>query len=205
MTDNDDSRIAPPTALYGRPPEMTPREFEEYVVELLKAANSELDDLNIQFHEKIEGVDGTWDFDGTVRFSFNGMKFLILVEAKKHKNSIKRELVELLYSRVQSVGAHKGLLVSTAPFQRGAVNFALTHGIALANITEGRFLYETRDAGGGHEISRAEAASRFGLPTFVSHAYVPADPPNWLQVRQLSLGSEDCPGYVADFLLGRPS
>lgn len=205
MTDDDDSRIARPTAFYGRPPEMTPGEFEEYVVELLKAANSEVDDLNIQLHEKIVGADGEYDLDATVRFSFNGMSFLTIVEAKKHKNPIKRELVQVLFSKVQSVGAHKGLLVSTAPFQIGAVNFAFRHGIALANITEGRFLYETRDADGSHEISRAEAATRFGLPTFVSHAYIPADPPGGLQVRQLSLASENCPGYVADFLLGRPT
>jgi hypothetical protein len=203
MTDDDDSRIAPPTALYG-PPDMTPDEFEEYVVELLKAAHSEVDDLRIQLHEKIEGIDGEYDFDGTVRFSFLGMDFLVLIEAKKHKYAIKRELVQVLYSKVQSVGAHKGFLISTAPFQSGAVNFALTHGIALATVTEGRFLYETRDAGGSHQISRAEAATRFGVPTFVSHVYIPADAPSWLQVRQLSLGSNNCSEYVADFLLGRP-
>lgn len=83
---------------------------------------------------------GTFDFDATARYQFAGMSFLVLVEAKLHKNPIKRELVLVLYQKILSVGAHKGVMVSTAPYQAGAVAFAKTHGIALVTVTEGRFI-----------------------------------------------------------------
>ena len=52
------------------------------------------------------------------------MEFLIVVEAKKHRYPIKRELVQVLHSKIQSVGAHKGVMVSTAPYQNGALDSA---------------------------------------------------------------------------------
>jgi Restriction endonuclease len=56
----------------------------------------------------VEGRDGTYDFDATVRYELAGVAFLILVEAKLHKNPIKRETVQVLHQKLQSVGAQKG-------------------------------------------------------------------------------------------------
>jgi hypothetical protein len=53
----------------------------------------------------------------TVRYQFGGLSILVLVEAKLHKNPIKRKLVQVLYQKVQRAGAHKGVMVSTAPYQ----------------------------------------------------------------------------------------
>jgi hypothetical protein len=39
------------------------------------------------------------DFDATVRYQLAGMSFLVVVEAKLHKNPIKRELVQILSRR----------------------------------------------------------------------------------------------------------
>ena len=85
------------------------------------------------------GVDGSYDVDGTVRFRWGDLDFLVVIEAKYHRNPIKRDVVQVLHSKVQSVGAHKVVLVATAPFQRGALNFAKAYGIALVTVTEGRF------------------------------------------------------------------
>jgi len=41
----------------------------------------------------------TLDFDATVRYQLAGMSFLVVVEAKLHKNPIKRELVQILSRR----------------------------------------------------------------------------------------------------------
>lgn len=205
MSDEDDTRVARPTAFYGRP-EITPGEFEEFVAEqLLGSAQPEVRDLDIKLHEKIAGDDGTYDFDATVRYELAGMSFLVLVEAKLHKNPIKRELVQVLYQKVQSVGAHKGVMVSTAPYQTGALRFAQVHGIALVTVTEGRFLYETRDTGPSPRLSRAEATSRFGDPTFVGHYYGPGDSPGSVRPYLLSPGRGEYSRYVAEFLLGRRS
>jgi hypothetical protein len=201
----DDTRVARPTAFYAQP-EITPGEFEEFVAkQLLESADSEVNDLSISLHEKIAGADGTYDFDTTVRYQFAGMSFLVLVEAKLHRNPIKRELVQVLHQKVQSVGAHKGLMVSTAPYQTGAVKFAKAHGIALVTVTEGRFVYETRDVLPVPQMSREEAADRFGLPAFVGHYYGPGDEPGFTQVWLLSPDRAEYPRRIAKLLLGRPS
>jgi hypothetical protein len=113
----DETRVARPTAMYP-PPDITPGEFEQFVAEqLIGSAYPEVDDLKLTLHEKITRPDGTYDFDATIRFNVAGMSFLVLVEAKHHKNPIKRELIQVLHQKVQSVGAHKGVMVSTAPYQ----------------------------------------------------------------------------------------
>jgi hypothetical protein len=94
--------------------------FEEVVAgELLGAAGSEVDDLTVTVHEKIIGADGAYDFDVTVRYRFAGMAFLVVVEAKMHRNPIKRELVQVLHQKIRSVGAHKGVMVATSPYAGG--------------------------------------------------------------------------------------
>ena len=63
-------------------------------------------------------------------------------------------------------------MIATAPYQRGALEYAKTHGIALAlaTVTEGRFIFKTKAVDKPPTMSRHEAASRFGLPEFVGHA-----------------------------------
>ncbi|WP_405142250.1 restriction endonuclease [Sphaerisporangium sp. NBC_01403] len=191
----NESAVARVTAHYP-PAEISPGEFEEFVTELLGSAQQFVTDLKITLHEKIEGIDGTYDFDATVRYTFAGMSFLLLVEAKRHKNPIKRELIQILYQKVQSVGGHKGVMFSTAPYQRGALEFARKHGIALATVTEGRFTYETKSWNKPPPLSR-EAAARLGFPTFVGHHYGIGSEPN---STSLTLLSPEYPEYVADLL-----
>jgi hypothetical protein len=81
----------------------------------------------VKAHDVVEGVDGAYDFDATVRFSVQGLEFLVVVEAKFHKNPIKRELVQVLHAKAVSVGAQKAVLVAAAHFQRGAIEYAKTH------------------------------------------------------------------------------
>src|SRR5215218_5571353 len=176
MSEPDGTTVSRATAHYPLA-DITPEEFEAFVTELLNAAGSAVDNLTVTLHETVIGVDGTYDFDATVHFELAGMAFLVLVEAKRHKHPIKRELVQILYQKVQSVGAHKGAIISTAPYQSGAVEFAKVHGIALATVTEGRFTFETRAASQAPIMSRKEALERYGLPTFVGHSYGPGTEP----------------------------
>lgn len=79
------------------PAKITPAEFEQFVVELLDSVGPLVESLEVTLHDKIQGTDGVYDFDATVRFGLAGMRFLVLVEAKRHKNPIKRELVQVLH------------------------------------------------------------------------------------------------------------
>lgn len=162
-----------------RPPaeDMSPAEFEEFVAELLRAGSPGLENYMVQAHEVIHGVDGDYDFDATVRFSVLGMDYLVLIEDKRHEHPIKRELVQVLHQKLQSVGAQKAVMISTAPFQRGAIEFAKTHGISLVMVSEGRFTFETRAAAPTPVMSREEARDRYGIPTFVAVCFGPGDTP----------------------------
>lgn len=145
-------------------------EFEEFVVDTLRSMNGNADNLEVKLHEIVEGTDGTFDMDAVMSFEVNGLVFRVLVEAKRHKNPIRREVVQVLHQKVLSAGAHKGLIVATAPFQRGALDFAKVHGIALVVVSEGRFTYEMRSAERLAAPSR-ETAAKMGIPAFVGYAY----------------------------------
>lgn len=194
-----DEEVARPTAHYPAA-QITPAEFEEFTTSLFVALKEtgRISDLRVQNHEVIEGVDGAYDFDATVRFRVAGMEFLILLEAKCHKNPIKRELVQVLYQKLQSVGANKAVLVSTAPFQRGAVEFAITHGVALVTVTEGRFTYEVRHTGRPVALTREEAADVHGIPLAVGHGYSAGDSKGSVRVTVIS---PEYPHYLAEHLL----
>ena len=145
----------------------------------------------VTLHEKIQGPDGTYDFDATVRFDWAGMHFLVIVEAKRHKNPIKRELVQVLHDKLRSVGAQKAIMISTAPYQAGALHYAKAHGVALATVTEGRFTVETRSKNGPPPLTRHQARSQFDLPDFVAHAYLPGQEPGTTSVLLLSAQDPD--------------
>lgn len=193
--------VARPTAHYP-PADITPAEFERFVTRLFDSVEEAggVANLRIQNHEVVQGRDGTYDFDATVRYELAGMAFLVLVEAKLHKNPIKRETVQVLHQKLQSVGAQKAVLVSTAPFQKGALDFALEHGIALVTVTEGRFTYETKAAVTPPALTREQAQKRFGIPVFVGHAYSNGDAPGSIGV---TLMSPEYPEYLAEHLLPR--
>lgn len=184
------------------PADATPAEFEQFVVEVFRATGPEVGELEVQLHERVAGGDGEYDMDGTVRFRWGGVDFLVLIEAKMHKNPIKRDVVQVLNQKVQSTGAHKGVVVSTSNFQKGALEFAKEHGIALVEVTEGRFTYHTRSATDTAPMTREEAADRFGLPTFVGHCYGPADTPGSTLITVIST---EHPDYICQLLLGIPA
>src|ERR1044072_8974451 len=169
-------------------PEITAAEFEELGAGgLLGSASAEVNDLGLPVQDRVAGADVVYNFDATVRYQFAGMAFLVVVEAKLHRNPIKREHVQVLHQKVQSVGAHKGVLVATSRFQSGAVEFATAHGIALVTVTESRFVFTARGRNAGLR-ARFVAAYHGGSTT---------------RSLVLSADDEDHPACVAAVLLGR--
>jgi hypothetical protein len=169
MTDADlppDDTSIGPAQMWHPAPDLGFQDFEAFVTATFEQIAPQVDDLRVQAHERILGGDGEYDFDATVRFRFGGMNFLVLVEAKCHNHPIKRDVVQVLASKVASVGAQKGVIIATAPFQRGALAYAAAHGIALVQVTEGRFTFESRSAESERAMSRQSARDR-GVPDFV--------------------------------------
>lgn len=117
---------------------ITPKEFETFCMETLKAyaLRENLQDFTITENKIIEVDDGTFQIDVYAEFTALGTKNKVLVECKRHSNPIKRELVAVLYDKVRSIGAQKGILISTTGFQSGATKYAQKHGIALWQICD---------------------------------------------------------------------
>jgi hypothetical protein len=173
MSDHSEEAIVPPLLRYP-PADISPAEFEQFVVDALSSMGGDLENYTVTLHETIVGGDGTYDFDATVRYSAMGMSFLLVVEAKQHSYPIKRQDVQVLKQKKDSVAAQKAALFSTAKFQSGAVSFAIAHGIALVYITEGRLTFETRSRD-GHPPPTREVAHEMGVPTVVGRSFSAGD------------------------------
>ena len=127
---------------FPRVASISPSDFELQVKAWLESGASTLESFSAEHREALAGVDGEYEIDVVARFkAFGSAEFLMLVECKKHKHPIKRELVQALRQKQLSLGAHKGMLVSTSPFQSGARDFARTHGIALVEIISGAAVF----------------------------------------------------------------
>lgn len=118
-------------------------QFEAQVEDILRHSGVGLADFKVQRLEKIHAADGVYEIDVTARFKALG-DMLVLIECKHHKNPIKREVVQVLYDKLRALGAQKGMIFSTVKFQKGAIEFAQAHGIALVLVANGGTMYVTR-------------------------------------------------------------
>jgi restriction system protein len=124
--------------------EMTSSEFEQYALSLLEVAIKDLPNAEVKHNQLMITSDGKYQIDGTIRFETMGVKYLTLVECKMYKNPVSREKVQVLYDKLRAIGAQKGILVTTSCFQKGAIEYASFHGIALVQVVDGRLMYEVR-------------------------------------------------------------
>jgi restriction system protein len=123
---------------------ISPTEFELLVKEYLEGVGKDLKTFIAEHNAYITSSDGEYQIDIYAEFEFIGATFKVIIECKRHKNKIKREVVQLLYDKLRSTGAHKGMIFSTSGFQDGANKYATEHGIALIRVIKGRFTYFTK-------------------------------------------------------------
>ncbi|WP_050802781.1 restriction endonuclease [Paenibacillus sp. HGF5] len=111
-------------------------EFEKYCLEILNAyAEAEaLKDFSILHNQKVQTNDGEYQIDILAEFLALSVGFKVLVECKRYTRPVEREKIVVLADKVRSLGAHKGILISTSGFQSGATEYARQHGIALLQI-----------------------------------------------------------------------
>jgi restriction system protein len=123
---------------------LSPIEFERAVQQILDSAGVVLKDYKSEHLPSLSGFDGDYVIDVAVTFSALDADFLVIVECKHEKRRTERQDIQILHSKVQSLGAHKGMVFSTAGFQEGAIQYAELHGIALVQIAKGATTYFTR-------------------------------------------------------------
>ncbi len=120
---------------------LTAEGFEKNVAMFVQKLGSNLPKFSVTRLEKLRSAEGTFEIDVVARMEALGSSLTFLIECKKHRSAIKRDVVQVLYDRIRALGAHKGLLFSTASFQSGAVEYAKAHGIALVQLTEKGAVY----------------------------------------------------------------
>jgi restriction system protein len=120
--------------------------------------------FRVEHQELLETPDGDYRIDVTVRFTQLGVDFLVIAECKDHKRPVERRDVQILSDKLRAAGAQKGILFSTNGFQKGAIEYARSHGIALVRLVEGALTYETRGLGNS---ARPAPPPWVDLPKFV--------------------------------------
>ena len=114
---------------------------------ILDAAGSSLPSYESTHLRAMQGADGEYIIDVVATFSALGASFVVLVECKHEKRRVERQDVQVLESKLESIGAHKGMLFSIAGFQSGALEYADAHGIALVQLVEGASTWHARAKG----------------------------------------------------------
>lgn len=117
---------------------LTPTDFEHFCYDILKgyAEEESLKNFTITHNEKIKADDGTYQIDIYAEFTALSSNIRILCECKQYTSPINREKVVILRDKLNSIGAHKGILLSTSEFQSGAIQYAKVHGIALIKVED---------------------------------------------------------------------
>src|SRR6478672_2380992 len=133
--------------------EISPGEFELLVKSWIEnAANSE-ESFECSAQGIVKGSGGDYKIDVLARMKIlGGAEIVVLAECKHQKRAVERDEVLILEGKLRDVGAHKGMLFSTAGFQRGAIDYATEKGIAAISVIEGQWLYETKSADSGPTV-----------------------------------------------------
>lgn len=144
------------------PIEVTPEDYEKQVVSWLQSAGRELQGFTVSHLKKIHGDGGEYSIDGWAEFEiFGGTKVCVLIECKRHRRPVNRDVILGVHAKAQAIGAQKSIVFSTSGFQRGAVEFATSAGVALVVFADGKATYFTRS-----RDALSEAYYPSGLPKF---------------------------------------
>jgi len=122
-------------------------DFEEATKSILQSAGVQIEKFTINGKKKFLSEDGEYEIDASVEFTMlGGASFFVLVEcrAKKAGNRVERDEVLAFHSKILSLKAQKGIFFTTSGYQRGAVEYAKKHAIALVQVVDGKSTYITR-------------------------------------------------------------
>ncbi len=118
--------------------DITPEQFESQVLGWLKASKDGLRCFNVTHRQMLKGDSGEYEIDVMAEFEvLGGALIKVLVECKRHKNPIKRDVIVILESKIRDTDAHKGMVFSTSGFQKGAIKYAQKRGIATITVQHG--------------------------------------------------------------------
>lgn len=109
-------------------------DYEKFTKKVLK----ELVGVTVQHQKVYRGLISQRDIKIDVSFNYTiaGADLLFLVECKCYNHAVLVDDVEEFHSKIDDIGAHKGIMVTTVGFQDGTIRTAKGRGIALALLTK---------------------------------------------------------------------
>jgi restriction system protein len=135
---------------------MDPLEFEELVAELFRA-------MGMHAVTTVRSGDGGVDVDALDPDPIRGGK--IVVQVKRYRNTVSPSAVRDLYGTVQSIGANKGVLITTSGF--GPTSHAFANGKPLTLVSGADLVELLHSNGLGGRLGPAPGAAE-RTPTLVS-------------------------------------
>ena len=128
--------------------DISPEQFELQVREWVRNAGDNLAGFSVTHLERLKGDIGEYEIDVVAEFSvFEQAIIKVLIECKKYKNPVKRDVIMVLESKIRDSNAHKGMVFSTSGFQSGAIEYASRRGIATIGVQHGHTNYFTKSLG----------------------------------------------------------
>jgi restriction system protein len=140
---------------------MTPTEFELKVKAHIAELGQSLDKFEVTHNVSVKAHDGTYQIDVLATYEALGAKMTVVVECKMYTSPVPREKVQVLHDKLRSIGAQKGMLYSTAGFQKGAIHYATNHGIALVRMLPGAIVRFSNSAGGINKLIASRLVPQF--------------------------------------------
>lgn len=128
------------------PVQVSPKEYEQQVVRWLTSASHSEVVFEIEHLKNLEGAGGEYELDAIATLSIFGgsAEIKIIIECKRYAKPVEREMVMVLWSKLQALKAHKGIIFSTSGFQSGAIQYATDMGIACITFVDERSLIMTK-------------------------------------------------------------
>ena len=168
------------------PLEISPEDYEREVLRWLSNASAEEKiEVCLKHRQVVGGHGGDYQIDivGEM-YVFRGTVIKLLVECKRHGRPVERDDVLAFAKKIENTASHKGMMFSTAGFQRGAIKFAKSQGIALVTFVDGKFTYETR-----HQGPTQDPPSWVVLPKYAGLFFIDAD--NGFRIRRVTIDKLD--------------
>jgi len=119
---------------------MDPSEFESIVKALVEEQLGQAD-LEIRHRAKVPGKRSGYQHEVDLSFEVDllGTRVLVILECKAYGRPVSVDDVLEFCTRVDDIGAHKGILVSTSGFTDGAKRLADSHRVALVQAQLGQW------------------------------------------------------------------
>lgn len=137
---------------------------------MFKKLGSKIINFEVLDKKTYEGVDGEYEIDVSIKFEmFGGVQYLTFLECKSYKkgHNVDRDKIMILNQKLESLGAQKGIILTTSDFQEGAVEFATKHGIALIKICDESMMIVTK--GYADKTSRGLTGKLMGVYEYIQN------------------------------------